>query len=128
MKLKDIPILEQRVLAILPISQGEMWKTLGISSQDGADLVEVMLKDKLIKRTQIKESKNRQRYMLEHFNGNGKLRHKKKAGNKYAALIHNGQFSPCAGCQVDPCQPHVCAPLDEWVMGTAEAAEAAGTA
>ena len=66
MKTKDLPDLKQKVLDMLPITQSEMWKKLGIPNRDGSSLVNIMLKENLI--TRKKQDKS---FLLERSNGNG---------------------------------------------------------
>ncbi len=68
MKTKDVPVLKQKVLDILPITQPEMWKTLGINSREGSSLVGIMLKENLLTRR-----KKDGIFLLERINGNGKV-------------------------------------------------------
>lgn len=64
MKVKDIPILKKKVLDILPITQAEVWKKLGIDSSEGSELIRTMLAENLIKRT-----KEGGTYLIESPNG-----------------------------------------------------------
>jgi hypothetical protein len=109
MKLKDIPRLEEQVMSMLPIAQIEMRKALGLSSQEGSELIGHMLKDKLINRTIIK-IEGKRTFLLERRNGNG---HSEKTD--YSALLSKGKFSPCSGCEKD-CVPANCKQLVEWVV------------
>ncbi len=109
MKIKDIPRLEEQVMSLLPIPQIEMRKALGLSSQDGSELIGHMLKDKLINRTIIK-IEGKRTFLLERRNGNG---HSKKTD--YSALLSGDKFSPCSGCDKD-CVPANCKQLVEWVV------------
>ena len=69
MKAKDLPMFKQKVLDMVPISQADMWKKLGIDSREGSSLVSIMLKENLIKRR-----KQDGRFILERANGNEELR------------------------------------------------------
>jgi hypothetical protein len=109
MKIKDIPRLEEQVMSMLPIAQLEMRRALGLSSQEGSELIGHMLKDKLINRTAIKTEGVRT-FLLERRNGNG---HSKKTD--YSALLSGDKFSPCSGCEKD-CVPANCKQLIEWVV------------
>ncbi len=109
MKIKDIPRLKQQVMSILPITQAEMWKALGINSKDGSELIGYMLKDKLINRTII-NIEGKRTFLLERKNGNG---HSK--WTDCSALLSGDKFSPCAGCKKD-CVPSYCEQLTEWVI------------
>ncbi len=109
MKIKDIPRLEEQVMSLLPIPQIEMRKALGLSSQDGSELIGHMLKDKLINRTIIKIESKRT-FLLERRNGNG---HSEKTN--YSVLLSGGKFSPCSGCEKE-CMPVYCKQLIEWVV------------
>ncbi len=109
MKIKDIPRLEEQVMSILPIAQIEMRRALGLSSQDGSELIGYMLKDKLINRTVI-TIEGKRTFLLERRNGNG---NSKKI--EYSALLSGGKFSPCFGCEKD-CVPANCKQLVEWVV------------
>ncbi len=109
MKIKDIPKLEEQVMSILPTAQVEMRKTLGLSSQDGSELIGHMLKDKLINRTII-NIEGKRTFLLERRNVNG---HSKKTD--YSALLSKGKFSPCSGCEKD-CMPANCKQLTEWLV------------
>src|SRR3989304_98154 len=73
MKAKDLPMFKQKVLDMVPISQADMWKKLGIDSREGSSLVSIMLKENLIKRR-----KQDGRFILERANGNEELREKRK--------------------------------------------------
>ncbi len=105
MKIKDIPRLEEQVMSMLPVTQTEIWKTLGIGHRDGAELIGIMVKENLIKRTKIERT-----FLLERRNGNG---HSKKTD--YSALLSEGKFSPCSGCEKD-CVPAYCEQLTGWVV------------
>ncbi len=109
MKTKDIPRLEEQVMRILPIAQIEMRRVLGLSSQDGSELIGYMLKDKLINRTVI-TIEGKRTFLLERRNGNG---NSKKI--EYSALLSGGKFLPCSGCEKD-CVPANCEQLVEWVV------------
>jgi len=109
MKIKDIPRLKQQVMSILPITQAEMWKALGINSKDGSELIGYMLNERLIKRTIIKIG-SRRTFLLESANGNG---HAKRID--YSVLLSGDKFSPCCGC-VEDCVPANCRQLAEWVI------------
>ncbi len=80
-----------------------MRKALGLSSQDGSELIGYMLKDKLINRTLI-TTEGKRTFLLERRNGNG---HSKKTD--YSVLLSGGKFSPCSGCEKD-CVPAYCNP------------------
>jgi Lrp/AsnC family leucine-responsive transcriptional regulator len=109
MKIKDIPRLEEQVISMLPITQIEMRKALGLSSQDGSELIGHMLKEKLINRTII-EIEGGRTFLLERKNGNG---HSKKTD--YSVLLSGDKFSPCSGCKKE-CVPAYCEQLTEWVV------------
>ncbi len=109
MKIKDIPRLEEQVMSMLPIAQIEMRKALGLSSQDGSELIGYMLKDKLINRTLI-NIEGKRTFLLERRNGNG---HSKKTD--YSALLSGDRFLPCCGCEKE-CVPEHCKQLTEWVI------------
>jgi len=109
MKSKDIPVFEKRILEMLPVKQVDVWKTLGISSQDGADIVEIMIKEKLVKRSPLKASRT---YLIDHYNNNGCVKPK---SNPFGALLSGNQFSPCTGCQAE-CRPESCRSLGSWVI------------
>jgi hypothetical protein len=86
MKTKDLPVLKQKVLDILPITQAEMWKTLGIPNRDGSTLVTLMLKENLIRRTKQDKS-----FLLERINGNGGINEDKRSGEEELELKRNGE-------------------------------------
>ncbi|HWR26653.1 MAG TPA: Lrp/AsnC family transcriptional regulator [candidate division Zixibacteria bacterium] len=94
---------------MLPVSQAEMWKALGISSREGSELIGYLLGDKLIRRTRIKTD-GKWTFLLESANGNG---HPKKTD--YSILLSGDRFSPCCGCEKD-CVPASCMQLAEWVI------------
>ncbi len=94
---------------MLPVSQAEMWKALGISSKEGSELIGYLLGDKLIRRTRIKTD-GKWTFLLESANGNG---HAKKTG--FFVLLSGDRFSPCCGCEKD-CVPKSCMQLAEWVI------------
>lgn len=106
MKTKDIPSLEKQVLGMLPITQAEVWKCLGIGNRDGSSLVNLMLGENLIKKTRFKKT-----FILERKNGDTE-------NNKYSRysclLSYDGNFSPCCGC-VRECNPRKCNSLTEWL-------------
>ena len=104
MKIKDIPELKERVMTMLPATQTDIWKTLGIGHRDGGMLISIMTQENLIKRTKIKKT-----FLLEIVNGNG---HFKKTD--YSVLLSGAKFSPCSGCEKD-CLPAYCIQLTEWV-------------
>lgn|SRR3990167_1259326 len=106
MKVKDIPILKQRVLDAMPITQAEVAKMLGIDRRDTSRLIAVMLKEHIIKRTKADNT-----FLLEK-NGSDVREKKKDLG----ALLSGEKFSPCCGCEL-VCDPAHCQKLTEWVMG-----------
>lgn len=108
MKTKDIPILEKRVLDMLPLTQVEVWKKLKIGSRNGSGLIKTMLEHKLVKRTRVSGGT----YLIEKLNGSGN-----KKEIKFDILLSKcGNFSPCCGCSTI-CDPEKCIPLTEWVLG-----------
>ena len=107
MKVKEIPVLKQRVLDILPITQAEMWKVLGINHRDGSQLVGIMVKENLIKKTKADKT-----YLLESINGHENIKKKKADFN---ALLSKDKFSPCCGCELE-CDPGECRKLTDWIM------------
>ena len=109
MKIKDIPRLKQQVMSILPITQAEMWKALGINSKDGSELIGYMLNERLIKRTIIK-IEGKRTFLLEHRNGNG---HSKQTD--YSVLLSGNKFSPCSRCEKE-CVPANCNQLAKWIV------------
>jgi hypothetical protein len=74
---------------MLPVSQVEMWKALGISSREGSELIGYLLGDKLIRRTRIKTD-GKWTFLLESANGNG---HAKKTD--YSVLPPSPDLSLC---------------------------------
>lgn len=107
MKVKDIPALKQRVLDMLPVTQADMWKTLGISHRDGSQLIGIMVKENLVKKTKVDKT-----YLLESMNGN-KEKEKKV---DFSVLLSKDKFSPCCGCEIE-CDPTHCQKLMDWIMG-----------
>lgn len=112
MKIKDIPILKQKVLEILPITQAEIWKVLDIGSRDCSELITIMVGENLVKRT-----KKDKTFLIEKLGGNG---HDKEQTNdkkeKYSVLLSNGgKFSPCSGC-ILVCDPTECRLLTVWLL------------
>lgn len=102
-KMKNIHVLEQKVLDMLPIKQADMWKNLGINNQDGSALTRIMLDENLIKRTKLNRT-----FLLER---------KFKCDNKRKnplLLSEKGNFSPCVGCKRS-CEPPKCDLLAEWL-------------
>lgn len=121
MKVKDIPILKQKVLAMLPIKQSEVWKTLGIDSRDCSHIIGDMVKENLI--TKKKADKT---FLLERIsisgngndNGNGENKDKeveKKKIDSTVLLSKEGRFAPCCGCQLE-CIPAKCNILTKWIL------------
>lgn len=109
MKAKDIIVLKEKVLDMLPITQAEMWKNLGIGRRDGARLVGIMVHENIIKRT-----KSVSTFLLERLNG--EKRYDKKKKSKYSPLLSkSGTFSPCCGCG-EECNSQTCELLIKWVM------------
>lgn len=109
MKIKDIPGLKQQVISMLPVTQAEMWKVLGISSKDASELIGHMLGNKLIKRTKIKIN-GKWTFLLESTNGNGRA-----AKIDFSVLLSGNKFLPCCGCE-EFCAPVKCTKLKEWVI------------
>lgn len=109
MKVKDIPILRQRVLDMLPVTQSEVWKKLGINSRDGSEIISIMLGENLIRRT--KQDKT---FFIERLNGDGNGNLKKK--KDFSALLSNGKFSPCCGCCQTKCDATACELLTKWLI------------
>lgn len=110
MKIIDIPRLREQVIDMLPVTQAEIWKALGISSREGSELIGHLLGDKLIRRTRIKTD-GKWTFLLESANGNG---HHKKIS--FSVLLYGNAFSPCCGCGED-CVPAGCMRLTAWVIG-----------
>ena len=103
MKTKEIPSLEQQVLGMLPITQAEVWKCLGIGHRDGSSLVSIMIGENLIKKKRFKGT-----FILERKDGDNKK-------PEHSPLLSNeGKFSPCCGCE-RICEPDKCELLVEWV-------------
>lgn len=109
MKIKEIPRLREQVMSMLPVTQAEMWKALGISSKEGSELIRYMLDGKLVKRSRTK-IEGKWTFLLESANGN---RYAKKID--YSILLSDDKFSPCCGCEKD-CMPANCMQLTEWVV------------
>ncbi len=109
MKIKDIPRLTEQVFGMIPVTQTEKRKALGLSSQDSSELIGYLLNEKLIKRTTIKIGSSRA-FLLESANGNG---HAKRID--YSVLLSGEKFSPCCGC-FEECVPVDCVRLKEWVI------------
>ncbi len=110
MKIKDIPRLKEHVMSMLPVTQADVWKPLGLNSQDGSELIKFMLYDKLIKRTRVK-IEGKETFLLERANGNGSA---KKID--FTVLLSGNKFSPCCGCE-EYCLPANCMKLTAWVAG-----------
>lgn len=109
MKIKDIPRFKEQVIGMLPVTQAQMWKALGISSKDGSELIGYLLNEKIIKRTAI-NIKGKRTFLLESANGNDRSRK-----TDYSVLLYGDRFSPCCGCEVD-CIPIDCIRLTEWIV------------
>lgn len=98
--------IKQKILDILPITQPEMWKKLGLNRRKGSRLVNTMLKEGLIKRIKVDNV-----FLLE----NAKEVSREKKKKDFSALLSNqGKFSPCSGCNIE-CDPRICSMLDEWL-------------
>lgn len=106
MKLKDVPFFKQKVLDSLPIIQAEVAKMLDIDPRDVSQLVGIMVKENLIKKTKAERT-----FLLEKYSSNG---HEKK--KDFKVLLINDKFSPCCACDID-CDPANCQKLDEWIKG-----------
>ncbi len=104
MKIENIPSLKQRVLEILPVSQSELRKRLGIDHRDVSKLVIIMMKENIIKKKKLKTT-----YLLE------LIRRKKEISDIKGILIFKGKFSPCCGCGGE-CFPANCHKLIEWAV------------
>ncbi len=104
MKIKDIPIFKQKVLDVIPITQAEVTKMLGIDSRDTSRLIAAMLKEHIIKRT-----KSDNTFLLLK---NGSDVQKEK---DFGALLSGEKFSPCCGCELE-CDPGNCEKLNEWLI------------
>lgn len=48
---KDVPVLKLKVLDMVPVSQANVWKKLGIDYRDGSDLINMMIKEGLVVKT-----------------------------------------------------------------------------
>jgi hypothetical protein len=103
MKAKDIPSFEQQVLGMLPITQAEAWKCLGIGHRDGSALVSIMLGENLIKKTRFKKT-----FIIEIKN------EESKKPESSPLLSNEGKFSPCCGCGRE-CELNKCELLTEWL-------------
>lgn len=110
MKTKDVPIFKQKIMDMLPITQAEVWKTLGINSRDGSALIEIMLKEDLIKKTRVKKT-----FLVEAKNGRRSKEKLKSESTFYTLLSNKGEFSPCCGCTIE-CHPPKCVLLDRWLL------------
>lgn len=110
MKNSDYPRLKTILTALLPIHQVKAWNVMQISHQDLSDVVLIMLKEGLIKRTPTK-FKGSHTYLLESLN------HKPQKIKDFSPMISGMSFSPCAGCAQD-CLPAHCAKLTSWVTNT----------
>jgi len=109
MKAEDIPFLKKKVLDMLPITQSEMWKTLGIGHRDGSKLINIMLKEELIKRKRYDGT-----FLIERLDE--KEKSEESEYSKYSPLLSkDGKFSPCCGCARD-CNIQTCELLTEWVI------------
>lgn len=96
---------KQKILDMLPITQPDMWKKLGINRRSGSRLVNAMLEEGLIKRTKVDNI-----FLLEKA---GEVSHKKE--KDFSALLSNNRFSPCCGCMIE-CDPRTCNMLTEWLI------------
>jgi hypothetical protein len=105
LKLKEVPELKQRVLDMLPITQAEVWKNLGINHRDGSELISIMLKENLVKKTRKDKT-----YLIER-DGHEK---QKKEINFSILLSTKGKFAPCCGCELI-CDATICKLLEEWL-------------
>lgn len=107
MKIKDVPVFKQKVLEMLPVTQADVWKNLGIGHRDGSALIGIMIKEHLITKRKIDNT-----FMLEKKNGSGQ--EKKK---DYSALINrSGNFSVCCNCQKLNCDAKTCKELAVWLF------------
>lgn len=107
MKQSDYPRLKKELTLILPIYQVNAWKTMHVSHQDMSDIVLLMLKERLIKRT-LTKFKGSRTYLLESLN------HKPQKVKDFGSLLAGQMFSPCTGCVLD-CLPSHCNKLTTWV-------------
>jgi len=107
MKVKDIPVLKQKVLDMLPVMQSDMWKNLGISHRDGSALVSIMIEEHLVKKTRRDGT-----FLLERINGDGNIQKKKDFS---VLLSKSGKFAPCIGCILE-CVPSKCTLLYIWLL------------
>jgi hypothetical protein len=110
MKIKDVPKLKQQVMSMLPVTQAEIWKGLGISSREGSELIGYLLNERLINRTIITIDGKRT-FLLENANSNG---HSKRFD--YSVLLSGDKLSPCCGC-IEECLPVDCIRLTGWIVG-----------
>lgn len=108
MKSKDLPFLKQKVLDSLPITQVEVTKMLGIDHRYVSQIIGIMVKENLIKKTKADRT-----FLLEKYGSNG---HEKKKKKDFKILLINDKFSPCCACEID-CKPEYCQKLDEWIKG-----------
>lgn len=106
MKTKDVPNLKQKVLDMLPITQAEIWKSLGIGSRDGSSLITIMLEENLVKRTRVDRT-----FLIEKTNGNGRV----EKMSISPLLSSKETFAPCCGCGLD-CIPSRCTLLTTWLL------------
>jgi DNA-binding Lrp family transcriptional regulator len=98
--------LIKQVLEILPITQSEMWKILGITSSAGARLVDTMLEENLITR-----KKHNNTFILDRVK-----KYDKKDKVDYTPLLSSkGRFTPCGGCTLE-CDADICVLLTEWLL------------
>lgn len=120
MKTQDIPALKEKVMGMLPITQAEIWKNLGINSKDASVLISIMVDEHLIKKTKTAKT-----FLIEKINGDGQDKVEEETDQEYAKdekvtfkdvlLSGRGEFSPCCGCLELVCNADTCRLLTKWI-------------
>ena len=92
---------------MLPVTQADMWKSLGIDSSHGSRLADAMVKENLITRKKLGKG-----FLLERLCED---KSKDKKIDLSVLLSSNNRFSPCGGCTL-VCDAATCTLLSEWLL------------
>lgn len=132
-----------KILELLPVSQQDAWKKLGLEHRQVSKVVRGLEKEGFLTRTKdypsfylnitvegVQEGR-RLSFLRKHpipmknsIPAKKQVQVKKpvpvkvpakKKSNRFAPLLSSGGlFSPCTGCSGDECDPGTCVPLTKW--------------
>lgn len=104
---------EKQILKLLSksndgIPQCDIWKTLKMDRRKCAKIVGQLEERKLITKSKI-TCRGAPSYLIKLV---AIVKEKKK---DFSALLSNGMFSPCTGCEINECDPINCGDIMVWL-------------